>query len=145
MDVMSWYFIPPVNTGLVHVILTIYPAERMGFPAHGSNCLLSVLLPKWNRSHSNMFCCAEQLHWHNRAIAIEVELAWQWQFNAWHNWALLLPCDVLKIDWYCQLSGSRSNSLSLWKLPGHFSYGLEMRLLTFWKKLRRFYCVDESR
>jgi len=28
-----------------------------------------------------------------------------------------------------QLSGSGSNSLNLWKLPGRFSYGLEMRLV----------------
>ena len=40
-----------------------------------------------------------------------------------------MSCDyVLKLDWYCQLSGSGSNSLNLRKLPGHFSYGLGMRL-----------------
>jgi len=31
-------------------------------------------------------------------------------------------------NWYCQLSGSRSNSLNLCKLQGHFSYGLGTRL-----------------
>jgi len=42
---------------------------------------------------------------------------------------LLLSCDyVLKFDWYCQLSGSGSNSLNLRKLPGGFSYGLGTRL-----------------
>ena len=46
-------------------------------------------------------------------------------------WVLLLSCDyVLKFDWYCQLSGSRSNSLNSWKFPGRFSYGLGMRLCT---------------
>ena len=34
----------------------------------------------------------------------------------------------MKFDWYCQLSGSRSNSLNLQKLPGRFSYGLGTRL-----------------
>ena len=58
-----------------------------------------------------------------------MEWAWLWRFNALRNWALLLSCDyVLKFDWYCQLSGSGSNSLNSWKLPGHFSYGLGMRL-----------------
>jgi len=38
----------------------------------------------------------------------------------------LLSCDnILKFDWYCQLSGSGSNSLNSQKLPGHCSYGLE--------------------
>ena len=47
------------------------------------------------------------------------------------NWVLLLSCDnILKLDWCCQLSGSRSNSLNSWKLPGHFSYGLGTRLGT---------------
>jgi len=42
---------------------------------------------------------------------------------------LLLSCDyVLKFDWYCQLSGSGSNSLNSRKLPGHFSYSLGTRL-----------------
>jgi len=42
---------------------------------------------------------------------------------------LLLSCDyVLKFDWYCQLSGSGSNSLNSRKLPGRFSYGLGTRL-----------------
>ena len=49
-----------------------------------------------------------------------------WRFNALHNCVLLLSCDyVLKFDWYCQLSGSRSNSLNSRKLPGRFSYGLQ--------------------
>ena len=43
--------------------------------------------------------------------------------NALRNWVLLLSYDyVLKFDWYCQLSGSRSNSLNSQKLPGRFSY-----------------------
>jgi len=43
-----------------------------------------------------------------------------------------LSCDyVLKFDWYCQLSGSRSNSLNSRKLPGHFSYGLGTMLGLF--------------
>ena len=46
---------------------------------------------------------------------------------------LLLSCDnVLKFDWYCQLSGGRSNSLNSRKLPGCFSYGLGMRLRGEW-------------
>jgi len=56
---------------------------------------------------------------------------WVWlqQFSAWRNWVLLLSRDnVKKYDWYCQLSGSRSNSMNSWKLPGHFSYGLGTRL-----------------
>jgi len=49
--------------------------------------------------------------------------------NALCNWALLLSCDyVLKFDWYCQLSGSGSDSLNSRKLPGRFSYGLGTRL-----------------
>ena len=44
---------------------------------------------------------------------------------ALRNWVLLLSCDyVLKFDWYCQLSGSGSNSLNSRKFPGRFSYGL---------------------
>jgi len=36
---------------------------------------------------------------------------------------LLLSCDdVLKFNWSCQHSGSRSNILSSQKLPGRFSY-----------------------
>ena len=51
--------------------------------------------------------------------------AWLQQLNAWCNLVLLLSCDnVLKFDWYYQLSGSGSNSLNSQKLPGHFSYGL---------------------
>ena len=55
---------------------------------------------------------------------------------------LLLSCDILKFDWYCQLSGSGNNSLNSpdpfsyglgmslnsRKLPGRFSYGLGTRL-----------------
>jgi len=42
---------------------------------------------------------------------------------------LLLSCDnILKFNWYCQLSGSGSTSLNSWKFPGRFSYGLGMRL-----------------
>jgi len=45
------------------------------------------------------------------------------------QFGLLLSCDnVLKFDWYCQLSGSGSNSLNSWKLQGCFSYSLGMRL-----------------
>ena len=63
------------------------------------------------------------------AIAVEMEWVWLRQFNALRNWVLLLSCDyVLKFDWYCQLSGSGSNSLNSQKLPGRFSYGLGMRL-----------------
>ena len=41
----------------------------------------------------------------------------------------MVQCDyILKFDWYCQLSGSGSNHLNLWKLPGRFSYGLGTRL-----------------
>ena len=55
--------------------------------------------------------------------------AWLQQLNAWRNLVLLLSCDnVLKFDWYYQLSGSGSNSLNSQKLPGHFSYGLGTRL-----------------
>ena len=36
---------------------------------------------------------------------------------------------LLKFDWYCQLSGSRSNSLNLCKLSGSFSYNLGMSLM----------------
>ena len=62
-------------------------------------------------------------------IAIEVEWAWLRWFNALRSWVLLLSCDyVLKYDWYCQLSGSGSNSLNSWKLPDRFSYGLGTRL-----------------
>ena len=47
-------------------------------------------------------------------------------FHSLHNWVLLVSCDyVLKFDWYCQFSGSGSNSLNL---SGHFSYGLGTRL-----------------
>ena len=43
--------------------------------------------------------------------------------------SMLLSCDnVLKFDWYCQLSGSGSNSLNLQKFPGHFTYSLGTRL-----------------
>ena len=43
--------------------------------------------------------------------------------------ACLLSCDnVMKSEWYCQLSGSGSNTLNLCKLPGRFSYDLETRL-----------------
>ena len=60
-------------------------------------------------------------------------LKWKWawlrRFNALQSWVLLLSCDyILKFDWYCQLSGSGSNSLNSWKLLGRFSYGLGMRL-----------------
>ena len=79
----------------------------MGFP---DKCLLSVLLLKWNRT-------------------IEMEWAWLRRFNSIRNWVLLLSCDyVLKFDWYCQLSGSGSDSLNSRKLPGRFSYGLGTRL-----------------
>jgi len=62
--------------------------------------------------------------------SIEMEWAWLRRFNALRcNWVMLLSCDcVLKFDWYCQLSGSGSNSLNSQKLPGHFSYGLGTRL-----------------
>jgi len=62
--------------------------------------------------------------------SIEMEWAWLWRFNALRrNRVLLLSCDcVLKFDWYCQLSGSGSNSLNSRKLPGHFSYSLGTRL-----------------
>jgi len=36
--------------------------ENGGFPARRSNCLLSVLLLKWNRSHSNKDRRAKRLH-----------------------------------------------------------------------------------
>ena len=102
------------------MILTIFQLWEWGFPAHGSNCLLSVLLLKWNRK-----IVAQS----DRAIAIEVEWAWLRRFNALRNWVLLLSCDyVLKFDWCCQLSGSGSNSLNSRKLPGRFSYGLGTRL-----------------
>ena len=46
------------------------------------------------------------------------------------QWVLLLSCDnVLKFDWYCQISGSGSNSLNSWNLSGRFSYNLGMRLV----------------
>ena len=65
--------------------------------------------------------------------AIEVEWAWMRRFNALRNWVLLLPCDyILKFDWYCQLSGSKSNSLNSRKLQGCFSYGLGTRLVNIW-------------
>jgi len=52
-------------------------------------------------------------------------------------WVLLLLCDyVLKFDWYCQLSGSGSNSLNSRKLPGRFSYGLGTRLVLSLLKLQ---------
>ena len=35
---------------------------------------------------------------------------------------------MLKCDWYCLFSGSRSNSLNSCKFPGRFPYGLETRL-----------------
>ena len=121
-----------INSGLVHVILTIFTAERMGLSCSWKKLLAVlrlVLLLKWNRCRLNKFHCAECLHWHNRVIAIEVEWAWLRRFNAWCNWVLLLSCDnILKFDWHCQLSGSRSNSLNSQKLPGRFSYGLGMRL-----------------
>ena len=64
-------------------------------------------------------------------LARYVRSLWAWlrRFNALCNWVLLLSCDyVLKFDWYCQLSGSGSNSMNSWKLPGCFSYSLGMRL-----------------
>ena len=51
------------------------------------------------------------------------------KFQHMTQFGLLLSCDnVLKSDWYCQFSGSGSNSLNSHKLPGHFYYGLGMRL-----------------
>ena len=52
------------------------------------------------------------------------------QFNMMHLGLLWSHDNVIKFDLYCQLSGSKSNSLNLWKLPGHFSYGLGTRLST---------------
>jgi len=84
------------------------------------------ILLKWSTSHSNQnrsnknHCALVRLsdrYW--------TEWAWLQHFNAWCNWVLLLSCDtVLKFDWYCWLSGSRSNSLNSWKLPDPFSFGL---------------------
>ena len=50
------------------------------------------------------------------------------QFNMMHLGLLWSHDNVIKFDLYCQLSGSKSNSLNLWKLPGHFSYSLGTRL-----------------
>jgi len=51
-------------------------------------------------------------------------------FQCMTQLGLLLSWDnVLKFDWYYQLSGSRSNSLNLQKLPGHYSYSLGRRLV----------------
>ena len=50
-------------------------------------------------------------------------------FQHMMQYDLLLSCDsILKSDRYCQLFGSRSNSLNSCKFPGCFSYGLETRL-----------------
>ena len=56
---------------LVHVI-QFFQLREWGFPARGSNCLLLVLLLKWNRSHSNngslhytigFYCCHVTTFW----------------------------------------------------------------------------------
>ena len=50
-------------------------------------------------------------------------------FQRMMHLGLQLSCDnVLKSDWYCYLSGSRSNSFNSRKLPGCFSYSPRMRL-----------------
>jgi len=77
------YLIQPVNTGLVQEIFQLW---EWGFPTHGSNCLLSVLLLKWNKSRSNKFYRAEHLHQRDWAVAIEVEWVWLRRFDAWCNW-----------------------------------------------------------
>ena len=69
-------------------------------------------------------------YWNGISVPITIQI--------WCNWVLLLSCDdVLKFDWYCQLSGSGNNSFSSWKLPDCFSYGLGMRLDACTLKLRR--------
>jgi len=84
---------------------------------------------KWSRIRSNKNHRAEHLHLRDRAIAIEME--WAWLNSIWCTWVLLWSHDnIIKFDLYCQLSGSRSNSLNSWKLPGHFPYGLGTRLST---------------
>ena len=71
----------------MHVILTNFPAVRTG-----RSCL-------WKSFEKQSSCRAPI-----RAITIEMEWVWLWQFNAWRNWVLLLSCDnILKFDWYCQL------------------------------------------
>jgi len=109
---------------ILDVTLMIFPAVRIGLSCLLKQ-LLQVLLLKWNRSCLNKTRRAEHLVEHGWTIAIEME----WHFNPWHNYILLLSCDnVLKFNWYCQLSDSRSNSLNSRKFPARFSYGCEMRL-----------------
>ena len=52
---------------------------------------------------------------------------------------------MLKCDWYCLFSGSRSNSLNSCKFPGRFPYGLETRLSQSWKgsRMRLVYLREE--
>ena len=58
-----------------------------------------------------------------------MEWVWLRPLNSWRNRILVLSCDnVLKFDWYCQFSGSGSNSLNSRKLPGGFCHGLGTRL-----------------
>ena len=60
---------------------------------------------------------------------------------------LLLSCDdVLKFNWSCQHSGSRSNILSLQKLPGRFSYDrVELISLTTKLFVAWYFLIEELR
>jgi len=76
----------------------------------------------------------QQSHPAEHLTSVIKQLLSQWNgcncvISTRHNRVLLLSCDnVLKFDWYSQLSGSGSISLNLLKLPGRFSYSLGTRL-----------------
>ena len=110
------------------MILAIFQLWEWGFPTRGSNCLLPILLLKWSKSFKQNSYRAPTLAWlsdhcwSGMGVTATVPCIMQW--------VLLLSCDnLLKFDWYCQISGSRSNSLNSWNMSGHFSYSLGMRLV----------------
>jgi len=111
------------------VILTIFPAVRMGLSCSWKQLFAvgSTTEVKSKSFEQRSSCKAPTLvrssdrYWTGMDVTATVQCITQL--------SLLLSCDyILKFDWYCQLSGSKSNSLNSRKSPGRFSYGLGTRL-----------------
>ena len=106
----------------------------MIFPAAGNGAiysckfLLQVLQQNSGKSCSNKMPLYKTptLVWLSDRLCNWKRSVWLCYFNAWRN--CFYCCHVMKFDWSCQLSSSRSNNLNLQKLTGHLFYNLGMRL-----------------
>ena len=118
--------IQAVNIGLLHVTLPVvrtwlYLLWKQLFAAGSVIEVKQKLCEQKSLYRVPTLARTSDRCWNGVGVTVTFQCMTQFHF--------LLSCDnVLKFDWYCQISGSRSNSLNLWKLPGHFSYGLGTRL-----------------